>query len=70
MRMKYNRNEVVEFIRNYQRENGYAPSIREIQEGCGILSSSTVSYIIGSLESEGRVKRVPGVARGLIVTEQ
>lgn len=57
---------IIWFVAIYVAEHGYAPSRREIGKAMG-LSISTVSERLATLESEGRIKVTPGVARGLVV---
>ena len=44
-RLSVKQADILHFIKDFVREEGYAPSIREIQEGCGISSSSVVAFI-------------------------
>lgn len=44
---------ILEYIKNYIREHGYAPSIREICKGTGISSTSTVQGYLQSLFDGG-----------------
>lgn len=50
-------NELFEFIRRFQRENGYSPTVREIQSGFGIKSTASVAYYLDQLEGENLIKR-------------
>ncbi len=47
--------EIVEFMRRFIRENGYAPTVREIGAGVGLRSTASVSYHIERLRAEGRL---------------
>jgi repressor LexA len=58
---------IVEFIRNFVEERGYAPTIGEIQKALGISSKSVVKYHLSALEEEGLITREPEVARGIEV---
>jgi len=50
--------EVLEFIKTYKADHdGVAPTIREIQEGCDISSTSVTSYHLDKLEVAGRIRR-------------
>lgn len=46
-----------EFIKLFLATNGYPPTIREIAEGVGLLSSSTVHGHLERLEKKGYIKR-------------
>ncbi|OBZ15148.1 winged helix-turn-helix transcriptional regulator [Bacillus sp. FJAT-26390] len=45
------------FIVDFIRKNGYPPSVREIGEGVGLASSSTVHGHLERLEKKGYIKR-------------
>ncbi|NLT24693.1 MAG: hypothetical protein GXX82_16745, partial [Syntrophorhabdus sp.] len=38
------RENILDFIRAFRRENGYSPSVREVARHCGIKSPSVVQY--------------------------
>ncbi|MFQ5880281.1 MAG: transcriptional repressor LexA, partial [Dehalococcoidia bacterium] len=56
---------ILEFIRSYLRERDYPPSIREIQVGCGISSTSVVDYNLRALEKLGYLRRDREVSRAI-----
>jgi repressor LexA len=56
---------ILEFIRRFIREHHYPPSIREIQKGCGISSTSVVDYNLHILQREGYLRRSPDISRGI-----
>ena len=53
------------FIRDFIREHDYPPSIRDIQDGCGISSTSVVDYNLKALERQGMIKRDREVSRAI-----
>ncbi len=55
--------EILDFWEAYKRDNGYAPSYREIAEGVGLASVSSVAYQVRQLEKTGHIVREPGRAR-------
>jgi repressor LexA len=57
---------VVEVIRAYAVEHGFAPSVREIADLSG-LSSSACWYQIGQLARKGWIRRHPNRPRALVV---
>ena len=61
--------EILEFIRDRIREQGYPPTVREIGEALGLSSSSTVHSHIAALEAKGYLKRNGSSARALTVVE-
>lgn len=62
-------NEVFEFIIQNVRENGYAPSIREICEALGLRSTSTVHYHLTALAKKGLIQWEEGKNRAIKVTD-
>ena len=61
---------VLEFMTNYQGENGRPPSIREIGEKVKISSTSVVNYYLDQLMKMGYLKRDTRVSRGLRLTNK
>ena len=35
---------IIDFVNQFQQENGFAPSVREIGEAVGLRSTASVSY--------------------------
>ena len=56
---------ILEFLQDYQRENRYPPSIREIGEKTGISSTSVVNYYLDQLERSGHIQRDRKISRGV-----
>lgn len=56
---------ILGFIQRFQRERDYPPTIREIQQGCNISSTSVVEYNLRILEREGLIRRDREVSRGI-----
>ncbi len=56
---------MLEFISDFVKEHPYPPSVREIQLGCGISSTSVVDYNLHILRREGYIKRSPDISRGI-----
>ena len=61
---------MLEFIRVFLKEHPYPPSVREIQLGCGISSTSVVDYNLHILRREGYIKRSPDISRGIELLDQ
>jgi len=59
------RQQIVDFILQFMEERGYPPTVRDIQSGCGISSTSVVDYHLKVLEKEGHIRRDPEVSRGM-----
>ncbi len=62
--------EILEFIKDYIRAENMAPSVREICEGVGIRSTSTVHRYLHRLETEGRIHMADGKNRAIVVTDE
>ena len=60
-----NKQLILDFVTSFIASHHYAPTIREICEGTGIRSSSTVHLHLETLEDEGVVKRKGIKPRGL-----
>lgn len=56
---------ILAYIRDFLREKDYPPSIRDIQEGCGISSTSVVDYNLKALERLGFIRRDREVSRAI-----
>lgn len=61
---------VLEFMSNYQNDNGRPPSIREIGEKVKISSTSVVNYYLDQLKKMGYLERDTRVSRGLRLTDK
>jgi DNA-binding MarR family transcriptional regulator len=61
---------VYTFVRRFIEHNGYAPSFREIADGVGLASLSSVFYHLESLENRGLLRRTPGRARSIVLRPQ
>ena len=57
--------DVLLFIKDYPQQ--YSPSIREIAEGTGIKSTSTVQHYLYLLEQQGYIKREPHCPRTIVI---
>ena len=59
----------MDFLQDFNEENGYSPSYREIQAGLGLSSVSAVAEHIDNLVEKGVLKKVPGAARSLEILD-
>jgi repressor LexA len=57
---------ILDVIKNFSREHGYPPSVREIGERVGLSSSSTVQCHLRTLEKKGLIRRDPTKPRALV----
>ena len=60
--------EILRFIRGFQREKGYPPTIREIGKAFHITSTNGVRYYLTILEKAGRLSRRSRISRGTTTT--
>ena len=60
---------ILEMIRATVDERGYPPSVREIGEGVGLTSTSSVSHQLQALVRLGFLRRDPNRPRALVVAE-
>jgi repressor LexA len=56
---------IMEFLTNFQDENGYSPSIREIGESIGVKSTSLVDYYLKQLEEMQFIDRDNHISRSI-----
>jgi repressor LexA len=56
---------IIGFIDRFLVDRGYPPTIRDIQAGCGVSSTSVVDYNLNILEREGYIRRHAEVSRGI-----
>ena len=56
---------VLEYIRQYTRDRGYPPSVREICDGLKFRSTSTVHGYLQRLEKRGYIRRDPARPRAI-----
>jgi len=64
-RMPARRQQILEFIHDFNVENSIPPTVRDIQKACEISSTSVVDYNLKILERDGYLNRRPDVARGI-----
>lgn len=60
---------VLRFIASFSAEHGYPPTLREIGDELGMLSTNGAATHIDRLVRKGMVTRKALVARGLVLTD-
>jgi repressor LexA len=60
---------ILDMIRDTVEQRGYPPSVREIGEGVGLTSPSSVAHQLGTLERLGYLRRDPNRPRALVVAD-
>jgi repressor LexA len=61
------RRKIMKVIDESVQRNGYSPSLREIGDGAGLASTSSVAHQVAKLEELGLVSREPGRPRTILV---
>jgi repressor LexA len=56
---------IVEFIKGFMEDQHFPPTVRDIQAGCEISSTSVVDYNLRILQREGYLRRRSEVSRGI-----
>lgn len=59
------RQEILAFVKNYFKENGYAPSVRDIKSGVGLSSTASVHYHLKALAESGELSIDPSKNRAI-----
>jgi SOS-response transcriptional repressor LexA len=60
---------VLRFLRTYTAAHGFPPSMRDIGNECGLVSTSSVGYVLDCLIAKGHISRVPGKPRAIVVND-
>lgn len=60
---------VLDFIAWFIQQDGYAPTVREVQLACEISSTSVVRHALDRLQADGLIDWTPGLARTMRPTE-
>ena len=59
------RTQILKFLQDFIEDRGYPPTVRDIQRGCGISSTSVVQHHLKVLQREGFIRRDPEISRGI-----
>ena len=62
--------ELLEYIRAYITEHGFAPSMAEMVSDHGLSSTSVARHYLNKLEKDGRIKRTPRTARAIRIVNE
>jgi repressor LexA len=63
--MNQTRQKILQYIRDFVDDKGYAPTIRDILKGCSISSTAVVQHHLNMLEKEGIIHRDPEIFRSI-----
>ena len=64
-RLSKKQQSIIKYIDRFLNDNRYPPSIRDIQAGCNISSTSVVDYNLNILERKGYIRRHAEISRGI-----
>lgn len=64
-KISHRQQEILEFIQTFMDERQFPPTVRDIQAGCNISSTSVVDYNLHKLQQVGLLRRLPEVSRGI-----
>jgi repressor LexA len=59
------RQKILQYIKDFVDDKGYAPTIRDILKGCLISSTAVVQHHLNMLEKEGIIHRDPEIFRSI-----
>ncbi len=59
------RQKVIDYIRDFYDDRGYAPTVRDIMRGCNLSSTAVVQHHLKVLESEHQIERDSRVFRSI-----
>lgn len=66
-RLSEKQNNIINFIEQFIEEHDYPPTIRDIQHGCDISSTSVVKYNLDRLSENGLLTKDSEVSRGIAI---
>lgn len=69
-KMSERQKKILHFLEEFIYENGYPPSIREIQAALDLSSTSVVDYNLEALQKRGLIQRQPRSSRSITLTER
>jgi repressor LexA len=59
------RQKIMDYIREFYDERGYAPTVRDIQKGCELSSTAVVQHHLKVLEGDHQIERDSKVFRSI-----
>ncbi len=59
------RQKIIDYIRDFYDDRGYAPTVRDIMRGCNLSSTAVVQHHLKVLESEHQIERDSRVFRSI-----
>ena len=68
-RNRQTRNKILHYMISFAKEQGRQPSVREIGEAAGLMSTSTTAGYLQRMVNEGLLERNSSARRNYYVTE-
>jgi len=68
--MKKNEELLLQYIKEYIKENNFPPTVREMCHAVNVSSTSTISYYLEKLERNNLIKKNPNKNRALEIVEE
>jgi repressor LexA len=56
---------ILDYLKRFSDTHGYAPSVRDIADACGLGASSVAQYYLDVLEKKGHISRMKGISRSI-----
>ena len=67
---RYSKEEqLLQYIKNYQNDFGYPPTVREMCKAIKVSSTSTIFYYLNKLENSNKIKKSPNKNRALEIVD-
>lgn len=61
--------QLLDYIKSYQNEFGFPPTVREMCKAIKVSSTSTIFYYLNKLESSNKIKKNPNKNRALEIVD-
>jgi len=62
--------QILDLVRNFSADNGYAPTVRELCQLAGVSSPDTVQYHLDNLREKGFLDEAKGRSRGAQIASE
>ncbi len=62
--------QILDLVRNFTADNGYAPTVRELCRLAGVSSPDTVQYHLDNLRTKGLLEEARGKSRSALIASE
>ena len=69
LKLSSRQQQILKFLISFRETHGYSPTIRDIQFGCSISSTSVVDYNLRILARNGVITRDPEISRSIEIVQ-